>query len=118
MRSSRTIAPRRSTPSGRTRARSRSPSMRSSALASVPSRPALRARGALRQAGHRLAPRLGARPAPPALHAVVREAARAYELLGLVAYLMMDSTASLAANLRALNLSETVPASPELATSC
>lgn len=46
------------------------------------------------------------------------EAARAYELLGLIRFLMMESAASLVANLRSLNLSETVPPSAERANGC
>jgi adenylate cyclase len=46
------------------------------------------------------------------------DAARAYELLGLTWFLMMESGASLVANLRSLNLSETVAPSAERANGC
>ena len=70
-----------------------------------------------RQALHRVLPGGGMRgiAAPPGTRL---EAARAYELLGLVWLLMMEAVPSLTANLRALNLAEAGGGAGELANSC
>lgn len=70
-----------------------------------------------RQVLHRLLPGDVSR-AQPAAEGALLEAARAYELLGLAWFLMMEQKLALVANLRALNLTETLAPSPERAESC
>ena len=69
-----------------------------------------------RQMIHRALPRLFARRANGDNRRL--EAAHAFELLGLLWFLMMDGQRSLGANLRALNLAEATAPSPELVNSC
>ena len=72
----------------------------------------------VRQLAHRLLPRLFVGRARSAARADLREAARAYEILGTVWFMTMKSVPSLLANLRCLNLAEAAGPSAEMASGC
>ena len=72
----------------------------------------------VRQLAHRLLPHRFVGRARRAARDHLREAARVYELLGTVWFMMMKSVPSLLANLRCLNLAETAGPSAEVASGC
>ena len=73
---------------------------------------------AMRQLAHRFLPRLFVGRGRAGRRDTLLEAARAYELLGLVWFMMMKSLPALLANLRSLNLAEAVGPSAEMASGC